>query len=57
MKEYIIITDSTTDLPSDYVKMHGVRVVPLRFIIDDKNYRDFPDKRELSRHNSHVPSR
>ena len=48
MKEYIIVTDSTTDLPSEYVKMHGLRVVPLRFIIDDKNYRDFPDKRELS---------
>ena len=48
MKEFIIVTDSTTDLPSDYVKMNGVRVVPLKFIIDDKSYRDFPDKRELS---------
>ena len=48
MKEFIIVTDSTTDLPSDYVKMNGVRVVPLKFIIDNKSYRDFPDKRELS---------
>ena len=48
MKEYIIVTDSTTDLPSDYVKMSGVKVIPLGFMVDGKSYRDYLDKRELS---------
>ena len=47
MKEYIIITDSTTDLPYDYAKDNNLIVLPLSFIVDGKNYRNFLDGREL----------
>ena len=48
MKEYIIITDSTTDLPYKYAKENNLMVLPLGFIVDGKNYRNYLDNRELS---------
>ena len=48
MKEYIIITDSTTDLPDIYAKEHGLKVMPLGFSIDDKIYKNYLDHRQLS---------
>ena len=38
MKEYIIITDSTTDLPMEYAKDNNLNIVPLGFMINGKNY-------------------
>ena len=48
MKEYIIITDSTTDLPYKYAEENNLMVLPLGFIVDGKNYRNYLDNRELS---------
>ena len=48
MKKYIIVTDSTTDLPDSYANESGIKIVPLGFSIDGKNYKDYLDKRELS---------
>ena len=48
MKEYIIVTDSTTDLPNSYAAENGLKVVPLGFTIDGKNYKNYLDNRELS---------
>lgn len=48
MKEYIIITDSTTDLPMEYAKDNNLNIVPLGFVIDGKNYKNYLDNRELS---------
>lgn len=48
MKEYIIITDSTTDLPYEYAQENGLKVLPLGFTVDGKNYRNYLDNRELS---------
>lgn len=48
MKKYIIITDSTTDLPESYARESGIKVVPLGFSIDGKNYKNYLDNRELS---------
>lgn len=48
MDNYVIITDSTTDLPEDLIQDMGVVVLPLSFNIDGKEYRNWPDGRELS---------
>ena len=48
MKDYIIITDSTTDLPNDYAIENGIKVMPLGFSIDGKNYKNYLDNSELS---------
>ena len=48
MKEYIIITDSTTDLPMEYAKDNNLNIVPLGFMINGKNYKNYLDNRELS---------
>ena len=48
MKEYIIVTDSTTDLPECYATEYSLKVVPLGFTIDGKNYKNYLDNRELS---------
>ncbi|MDD3337911.1 MAG: DegV family protein [Lachnospiraceae bacterium] len=38
MKPFIFSTDSTTDLPQDYVTAHHIPVHPLHYLIDDKEY-------------------
>jgi DegV family protein with EDD domain len=35
-----IVTDSTANLPDDFVAEHGIAVVPLRVIFPDATYRD-----------------
>lgn len=40
MKKFIIVTDSTTDLPKSYYEEHGVPVVPLSYIMDGVTYQD-----------------
>lgn len=40
MKKFIITTDTTSDLPDDYVKKHDLRVVPLYYSFDDEVYGD-----------------
>ena len=48
MKKYIIVTDSTTDLPDSYAEENGIKVIPLGFTIDGKSYANYLDNRELS---------
>lgn len=48
MKKYIIITDSTTDLPDSYRLENNLKVVPLGFMVDGVNYHNYLDNRELS---------
>ena len=40
MKEFIITTDTTCDLPEDYIKKHKVRVIPLYYSFGDIVYGD-----------------
>ena len=46
MSDYIIITDSSADLPDSMVKELEVEVLPLAFTIDGKTYLNYPDNRE-----------
>lgn len=50
MKNYVIVTDSTTDLPENIVESLGIKVIPLSFEIEGKSYKDHPDANELSNH-------
>lgn len=48
MSSYVIITDSSCDLPDSIVKELELEVLPLAFIMDGKTYRNYPDNREMS---------
>ena len=48
MNNYIIITDSSCDLPDSLVKELELEVLPLSFIMEGKTYRNYPDNREMS---------
>ena len=48
MSNYVIVTDSSCDLPDHLVKELELEVLPLAFIMDGKTYRNYPDNREMS---------
>ena len=48
MNDYLIITDSSCDLPDSLVQELELTVLPLAFIMDGKTYRNYPDNREMS---------
>jgi DegV family protein with EDD domain len=46
-KKFIISTDSTCDLPADYIKNNELNYIPLNYIIDDVEYgtaKNLPEK-------------
>lgn len=47
MSEFVIVTDSSADLSADLVKELEVEVLPLRFTIKGKTYRNYPDNRDM----------
>lgn len=46
MNDFVIVTDSSCDLPNDLVQKLELHVVPLAFIMGDKTYWNYPDNRE-----------
>ena len=48
MSEYVIVTDSSCDLPAKLVEELELQVAPLAFLMGDKTYRNYPDNREMS---------
>lgn len=50
MSEYVIVTDSTTDLSPEMVKELGVRVLPFTYTVDGREYSDTPGHGGLSSH-------
>lgn len=40
MKEYVITTDSTVDLPKEYLKEHHITYLPLSYMINGDTYKD-----------------
>ena len=48
MRDYVIITDSSCDLPAEMVAELGLHVVPLAFILEEKTYWNYPDHRDMS---------
>ena len=45
-KEYVIMTDSSCDLPQELADQLGLEVLPLEVMADGKNYRNWLDGRE-----------
>lgn len=48
MNNYVIVTDSSCDLPDSLVRELEIHVAPLAFIMDDKTYWNYSDNREMS---------
>lgn len=48
MNEYVLMTDSSADLPDKLVRELGVEVLPLSFTIKGKTHLNWPDNREMS---------
>ncbi len=48
MRDYILLTDSTADLPQSIVEELDISVIPLLFELDGKSYHNYPDNHELS---------
>lgn len=47
MSDYVIVTDSSADLPDSLVQELGVEVLPLSFTVQGKTYHNYPDDREM----------
>ena len=47
MREYVIVTDSTCDLPPQLAEQLELTVLPLGFVVGEDNYRNYLDEREL----------
>lgn len=48
MCDYVIVTDSTCDLPQAIVDQLNINVIPMGFTIGDQAYLNYTDERELS---------
>lgn len=48
MSDFVIVTDSSADLPADLVKDLDLEVLPLSFTIRGSTYHNYPDNREMS---------
>lgn len=43
MNPYVIMTDTTTDLPESYIREHGLSILSLNYILDGQTYdREHP---------------
>ena len=47
MHDFVIVTDSSADLPASLVQDMGVEVLPLSFTVQGKTYHNYPDDREM----------
>lgn len=47
MSKYVIVTDSTTDLPAAHAEALELKVIPLHFNLNGKAYTNYLDNREL----------
>jgi DegV family protein with EDD domain len=50
MQEYVIMTDSSCDLPADKIRALELDVIPMTFQVSGKEYANYPDEREIGFH-------
>lgn len=48
MKDYVIITDSTTDLSAELVSKYDLNIIPMKFKTEGREYINYPDGHDLS---------
>ena len=46
--DYVLVTDSTCDLPQKYADEFGIEVLPMGFLMEEKSYNHYLDAREMS---------
>ncbi|MDO5154775.1 MAG: DegV family protein [Eubacteriales bacterium] len=44
---YVLVSDATFDLPNDMVEKYDIKVVPMAFNLDGKEYLHYPDERNM----------
>ncbi|MEL7648527.1 MAG: DegV family protein [Sedimentibacter sp.] len=47
MRNYVIFTESTADLPINLIEELDIKVIPMVFGFENESYLDYPDHREL----------
>lgn len=47
---YVIITDSCSDMPASMAEELGVTVIPMSFTVNGRTYKNYSDNRELDLH-------
>ena len=47
MRDYVILTDSCCDLSAQMAEELGVQVMPMRLLLDDQEYLNYLDGREI----------
>ena len=47
MRDYVILTDSCCDFSQAMVEELGVQILPLSFIMEGQEYKNYPDNREM----------
>ncbi|MGI6361436.1 MAG: DegV family protein [Bacillota bacterium] len=50
MGDYVIVTESTCDLPQEVADQLGIEVIPMSFTLGDDEYKHYLDAREISFH-------
>lgn len=50
MRDYVIVTDSTTDLPMSIIRDLDVNILPLTYELDGKNYKDRTKDNDVDMH-------
>ena len=48
MNEFVILTDSCSDLPLPMINDKELKVIPLSVLIDGKQYFNYPDERDIT---------
>ena len=49
-REFVIVTDSTTDLPHELAKKLGLVIMPLAFTLENQTYRNTLDNKAMDPH-------
>ncbi len=47
MHDFVLVTDSTADLPAEMISQYHIVILPLEFTIGEATYHDYPDQREF----------
>ena len=50
MKNYVIVTESTSDLTQDLVNELGITIIPMVFGFENESYLNYPDNSEMDIH-------
>ena len=46
MREYVLVSDSTCDLPIDVIKDLGIKILPFSYSINDEVFEYYLDERD-----------